>query len=113
MSTGGSGLFGGSMGQPAPSSFTNVSGSLAGTTAGSITYYEPIQQPGYKVFIAYLNGYQNNTGVAQTITFPQSFTNSPAIITDGTGGSTVNATTLTLPTGMGAPVTGWIYIVGF
>jgi len=97
----------------AASSFDNTSGSLAGTTAGTITYYEPIRQVGLKYFIAYLNGYENTTGAAQMITFPLAFGHSPQILQDGTAGASVSASTLTLPISMGAPVTGWIVIVGF
>jgi len=93
--------------------FNNTKGTLAGTTAGTISYYEPIQQTGMKFFLAYLSGYENASGTAQTIAFPQAFTQSPQILQDGTAGSSVSASTLTLPISMGAAVTGWIVIVGF
>ncbi len=97
----------------AAAAFNNTSGTLTGTTAGTVTYYEPIRQAGLKVFVAYLNGYRNSTATAQTITFPQAFTDSPQILQDATAGASVSATTLTLPASMGAIVSGWLYVVGF
>jgi hypothetical protein len=86
---------------------------LTGTTAGTVVYHHPIQGSSWKLGQFYLNGYQNNTGTAQTITFGSAYTNLPAILKDDTsGGMSVNRTTLTLPINMGSPVTGWIYIAG-
>ncbi len=94
---------------------------LNGTTAGSAIYSMPFKSHtnfgvdvgSFQKFILFLNGYRNSTGTAQTITWPNRFTNSPAILKDDSGGSTVSTTTLTLPISMGAPVTGWIIIEGY
>lgn len=86
---------------------------LLGTTAGTITYSEPFIGSNYKKIILYLNGYENTTATAQTITFPQAFTSSEVITANNTGAVvSVNNTTLTLPASMGAAATGIIIIEG-
>ncbi len=88
---------------------------LTGTTAGSIVYSMPEQGSSYKKFIAYANGYENDTTTAQTITFPTAFTE-PPVITTNTTGLTLSASTTTLT--INAPdntttYTGWIIIEGY
>lgn len=68
--------------------------SLAGTTAGSITFAMP-EQGTAKKFVAVASGYENDTTTAQTITFPTPFANAP-VVTTNTTGLTVTATTTTL-----------------
>jgi len=94
----------------------NISQStLTGTTAGSIVYSMPFQGSSYKKFVAYANGYENDTTTAQTITFPTAFTNAPIISINSTG-LTLSADTTTLT--ISAPnstttYTGWIIIEGY
>lgn len=86
---------------------------LAGTTAGTVTYSQSGSTPWDKRFVAYLNGYENTTGTAQTITFVNAYNNAPAIVKDSTSGASVSTTTLTLPASMGSPVTGYIILAGY
>jgi hypothetical protein len=86
---------------------------LTGTSAGTVTYTQSGNTPWDKRFVAYLAGYENTTGTAQTITFVIAYNNAPAIIKDSTGGASVSTTTLTLPASMGAPVTGYIVLAGY
>ena len=76
----------------------NISQStLSGTTAGSIVYSMPFQGSSYKKFIAYANGYENDTTTAQTITFPIAFSTVANIIFNNTQlALTNNLTTLTI-----------------
>jgi len=88
---------------------------LSGTTAGSITYNMPFIGASYKKFIAYANGYENDTTTNQTITFPTAFTYAPGIVYNNTG-LTISASTTTLT--ITAPnsttlFTGWIIIEGW
>lgn len=88
---------------------------MAGTTAGSVIWAMPSQQPFYKVFIARASGYENNTAVNQAITFPTAFTNTPTIVSNDTS-LTLTASTSTLTITAPNSVTvfnGNIYIVGF
>jgi hypothetical protein len=76
------------------SNITKATTSLAGTTAGTIDYVMP-EVGTAKKFIAFANGYENDTTTAQTITFPTAFTNAPAVSTN-TSGLTLSATATTL-----------------
>lgn len=68
--------------------------SLAGTTAGTITYSMP-EQGNFKKFQAFASGYENDTTTAQAITFPTPFVNAPIVISNTTG-LTVTASTTEL-----------------
>lgn len=93
---------------------SNAQATLNGTTAGTAVSSQPEVGSSYKKFIVYLNGYENTGGVAQTIAFPVAFTHAPYIAQQPSAfGATVSTTTLTLPTGMGASVTGWVVVEGF
>ena len=88
--------------------------SLAGATAGAIDYTMP-EQGTYKKFVAYANGYENDTTTGQSITFPVAFTNVP-VVTTNTSGLTVSVTTTTLT--ITAPdvtttYTGYVIVEGF
>jgi len=85
---------------------------LTGTSAGSVIWNMPYQGTGYKKAIFYLNGYENTTTTAQTITFPTAFTYTPYVITSISGVS-ASTTALTLPTSMTATATGYIIVEGF
>ena len=90
-----------------------VQTALAGTTTGTATWEMPYAGGSYKKVLVYLNGYENTTVTAQTITFPTPFINVPFLARDDSGGSTVSATILTLPASMGATKTGWIVVEGY
>ncbi len=93
---------------------SNAQATLNGTTAGAAVSSQPEVGSSYKKFIVYLNGYENTSGVAQTIAFPVAFSHAPYIAEQpGSFGASVSATTLTLPTSMGSPVTGWIVVEGY
>ena len=94
---------------------TKVTGSstLNGTTAGSVTWTMP-QQGTFKEFIAYFNGYENDTTTNQTITFPTGFINDPMIDVNQTGlNITVSTTTLTITApNTTTTYTGYVVIKG-
>jgi hypothetical protein len=71
-----------------------ASASLAGTTAGSVTWAQ-YMQGALKAFAAQALNYENNTTNSQTITFPTPFVNAP-VVTVNTTGLTVTASTTTL-----------------
>ena len=78
--------------------FNNALGTttLAGTTAGNIYWSQP-EQGTRKIFIAYFDGYENDTTTDQTITFPTSYNHTPTVSTNSTGLSfSVDTTTLTI-----------------
>ena len=70
-----------------------TSGSLAGTTAGTVDYSMPDQGVAKK-FVAFFNAYENDTTTSQTIPFPVAFVNAPAVGINTTG-LTVSGTTTT------------------
>ena len=86
---------------------------LNGTTAGTAISYMAVASAPYKKFLVYLNGYENTTGTHQTITFPNPFAHTPAIMKDDSGGASVSSTVLTLPSSMGSTKTGYIILEGY
>ena len=86
---------------------------LKGTTAGTAVWSQPGQDSSSKRVLVYLNGYENATATAQTITYPVAFTNTPKITSDDSGGSSASTTALTLPASMGTTKTGWIIVEGY
>jgi len=88
---------------------------LAGTTAGSIVYSMPFQGSSYKKFIAYANGYENDTTTAQSITFPVAFSTVAGITFNNTGltlTSSLTALTISAPNST-TTYTGMIIVEGF
>jgi hypothetical protein len=90
-------------------------GSLSGTTAGSISWSMPFQGSAYKKFIAYLNGYENDTTTAQTISFPVAFSDTPVIVVNSASvpSVTVSTTEISLAPDTTTAYTGWIIVEGF
>ena len=87
---------------------------LAGSTAGSITYSMPTAEGTYKKFVAYASGYENDTTTAQTISFPVAFVNTPYVATAPSGLiSSTTTTGITLASGTTTTYTGWIIIEGY
>jgi len=87
---------------------------LTGSTAGSITYSMPTAEGAYKKFVAYANGYENDTTTAQTISFPVAFVNTPYVVTSPSGLiSSTTTTGITLTSGSTTTYTGWIIIEGY
>ncbi|HWX27063.1 MAG TPA: hypothetical protein VNZ53_06445, partial [Steroidobacteraceae bacterium] len=86
---------------------------LPGTTAGTAVWSQPGQDSSSKKVLVFLNGYENATTTAQTITYPIAFTNAPKITSDDSGGSTASTTALTLPASMSATKTGWVIVEGY
>ncbi|GEM_PF-3119351 len=88
---------------------------LNGTTAGSAIYHQLFAGNSLKMFFVYLSGYQNNTGIAQTIPMGTNFSHQAKILVDDSGGATVDnpTTTLTLPINMASAKTGWIVLIGW
>lgn len=95
---------------------------LSGFTAGSVIYSEPEQGSAIKVFVGQATGYENSGIIADTITFPTAFTNTPIILGNDTGmdltsgganAGSVNTTTLTFPINMSATASGNIVIMGY
>lgn len=84
-----------------------------GTTAGTAVWTMPEQGTSYKRFVVYLNGYENTTATAQTITFPTAFTSAAVVTTPALSPApTVSLTTLTLPASMGATLSGLVLVEG-
>ena len=81
--------------QIASDQLANYSGSLAGTTAGSVAYSQ-INIGGLKVMILYFNGYENDTTTNQSITFPIAFVNAPTVEVGNSTLPTLSASTTTL-----------------
>lgn len=100
--------------QAPPSEPNTISASLTGTTAGSIAYQMPFRDSALKKFTAQASGYENNTAVDQTITFPTPFTNTPAVVANTTGLTiSVTATTLTITAFNNATIyNGYISVEG-
>ena len=71
------------------------SGSLSGTTAGTVTYFEPFAGSAYKKVVLYFNGYENDTTTNQTITYPTAFATVAAVTFNNTG-LTLSTSTTTL-----------------
>lgn len=86
---------------------------LNGTTAGTLTWAEIFRFTSYKKFIAFANGYENTTGVAQTVTFPVAYTQTPQFTLNITPAATVSTTTLTLPINMVGTTSGLIIVEGY
>ena len=88
---------------------------LAGITSGTITYSMPIIEENYKKFIAYVNGYENDTTTNQTIIFPVDFINPPVVTINTSSLSiTYNNTSLTINApNNGVVYNGWIIIEGY
>jgi hypothetical protein len=92
---------------------TRTQTTLNGTTAGTAVWSQPAMDSSVKKIVVFLNGYENTTATAQTITYPVAFTNTPKITSDDSGGSTASTTTLTLPASMSATKTGWVIVEGY
>jgi len=98
-------------------SLVNISSattSVTGTTAGSIIWDMPMQGTGYKKVVVYLNGYENDTTTAQTITFPTAFTYTPNVYNPAAvPGITVSTTALSIDPDTTTVYTAWIFVEGF
>lgn len=92
---------------------TQAQSTLPGTTAGTAVSSQPFQGTGYKKFIVRLNGYNNTTITAQTITFPTAFAQTPVITVNSLPVCAVSTTQLTLPASMSGPITGWVIVEGY
>ena len=92
-----------------------ASGSLAGTTAGTV-YYWQFNLGGIKIFVAYFSGYENDTTTNQTITFPIAYTYAPTVIVGNSTLPSLSASTTTLT--ITAPnstttYTGTVLVIGY
>jgi len=88
---------------------------LTGTTAGSVVYSMPFQGTVYKKFVAYANGYENDTTTAQTITFPVAFSNVAGVTFNNTGltlSTSLTALTISAPNST-TTYTGMIIVEGY
>jgi len=98
-------------------SLVNISSattSVTGTTAGSIIWDMPMQGTGYKKVVVYLDGYENDTTTAQTITFPTAFTYAPNVYNPATvPGVTASTTALSIDPNTTTVYTAWIIVEGF
>ena len=92
---------------------TTVS-SFAGTTAGTVYWAMPFQGSGYKKIIVFLDGYENDTTTAQTITYPTAFTRSPNLYNPGNvPGVATTTTTLSIDPDTTTAYTAWIIAEGY
>jgi len=100
---------------PIPQTIRILQITLSSTTAGSIAYSMPFINDNYKKFIAYANGYENDTATAQTIIFPVAFSTVANITFNNTGLTlTTSLTTLTISAPNNTNTyTGMIVIEGF
>lgn len=88
--------------------------SVAGTTAGTLYWSMPFRGSGYKKVAVYLDGYENDTTTAQTITFPTAFTYTPQVQNPGAvPGVTVSTTGLSLAPDTTTKYTAWVFVEGF
>lgn len=88
--------------------------SFAGTTAGTVYWSMPFQGTSYKKCVVYLSAYENDTAVAQTITYPTAFADVPLITNPSTvPGVTTTATELSIDPDTTTAYTGWIVVEGF
>jgi len=98
-------------------SLVNISSAtttVTGTTAGSIIWDMPMQGTGYKKAVVYLDGYENDTTTAQTITFPTAFTYAPNVYNPGAvPGVTASTTALSINPDTTTVYTAWIFVEGF
>jgi len=88
---------------------------LTGTTTGSVIWSMPFQGSGYKKFIAFANGYENDTTTAQSITFPVAFSTVAYVTFNNTALTITNdltALTISAPNNTQA-YTGMIIVEGF
>lgn len=99
---------------------------LNGTTAGTFAWAEHMQGQSWKRLLGVFNGYENTSGVSQTIAFPQAFSQMCAIVflsssttvqsaaasTITGSGLAVSTTTLTLPNTMTVAYNGLIVVEG-
>ena len=88
---------------------------LTGTTAGSVIWSMPFQGSGYKKFIAFANGYENDTTTAQSITFPVAFSTVADMTFNNTALTITNdltALTISAPNNT-QNYTGMIIVEGF
>ena len=94
-----------------PSSTIN---SFAGTTAGTVYWTMPFQGSGYKKVIVFLDGYENDTTTAQTITYPTAFSQTPNIYNpSAVPGITTTTTTLSIDPDTPTAYTAWIIVEGY
>ena len=70
-------------------------GSLAGETAGSVSYRQ-INLGGVKIVILYFDGYENDTTTNQSIDFPIAYENAPTVEVGNSTLPTLSASTTTL-----------------
>ena len=92
---------------------------LAGTTAGNITWNMPFgndvgtENPCYRKVVLIFNGYENSSTTAQTITFSSPFQQNNIISANSTSlVFGLSLTTLTMPTSMTGAVSGVLIIEG-
>ena len=98
-------------------SLVNISSattSVTGTTAGSFIWDMPFQGSGYKKVVVYLDGYENDTTTAQTITFPTAFSYAPNVYNPAAvPGITASTTALSIDPDTTTVYTAWIIVEGF
>lgn len=88
--------------------------SFAGTTAGTVYWVMPFQGSGYKKVLVYLDGYENDTATAQTITYPTAFVQTPNIYNPaGVAGVSTTTTELSIDPDNTTAYTGWIVVEGY
>jgi len=58
---------------------------LAGTTAGNLIYSMPFSSINFKLFVIFLDKYENDTTTTQTITFPVAFSTINNIMINNSG----------------------------
>lgn len=100
---------------PAVGLYFTDKATLNGTTAGGLIWqWLDSGEGGWKQLVGILDGYENTTATAQTLTFPTAFTYEPEFAQQPTSfGATADSTTLTLPASMSATVTGLLVVEGF
>ena len=89
-------------------------GSLAGETAGSVSYRQ-INLGGVKIVILYFDGYENDSTTAQTYTFPVAFS-TVAVITNNSAsvpGVSTSLTEFSIAPDTTTAYTGIIVIEGY
>jgi lysophospholipase L1-like esterase len=86
-----------------------------GKTAGTIQYSMPEQASNRKTVLVYFNGYENDTGTNDAITFPTAFIFTPAVASNTSGLTVTPSTTgltITSPDST-STYSGWVVLIGF
>ena len=100
--------------EAAPVQNNSATKDVTGASAGSFTWVMPDQGSAKKTVLVYFDGYENDTAIAQTVTYPTAFTVTPGIDNlTGMSGLGTDTTQLVINPNATAKYTGWVKVWGF